>query len=175
VTYWLLPWTLPLYIQGHIMALLTFGWAWWGKPRYIQGILQTPWRKGFRWGDHWVTTIATWMGAKPGRFPEPGSRLWHHEVKSHAWRYEDHCLKASIISGIGLGVATDLWAFWLVLWLTAGPLWEAPGYLSALARYWKAGRAAGRPLWKIAYRGHGLERHGYAEDDHFNKLPWEVT
>ena len=175
MTHFLLPWTLPLHVQGHVIALLTMGWAWWGRPRYVRGMLQCPWREGFMWGEYWTTTIATWMGVDRQHPPAPGTRLWHHEVKSHVWRYEDHCLKAAVISAVGLGVAPEHWIMWLIIWLTSGPLWELPGYLSALARYWKPGRAAGLPLWEIAYRGHGLERHGYAEDDHYDKLPWDVA
>lgn len=170
MTYALLPWTLPLYLQGHVIALLTVGWAWWGRPTYQQGMLLCPWRPGFKWGQHWTTTLATWMGHRWDRRPSITSRLWFHEVMVHGRQYEDMCVLGALIGGV---CCFWSWELGLGIWLSSGPLWYAPGYVTALPRYWRAGREDGLGLWEIAYRGHEIERSAYAQDDDHDKDPWE--
>ena len=156
MTYWLIPFTLPLVLQGWIVAALAFCFGIWGRARFAQGILVCEWRPWFAARWPFVTTIAYAMGARAGG---PLYATWSHEIV-HVRQSEDLVLTALIIGGI-----VAIWQPWLGLgiYLSGGPLWQLPGFLSALPRYRRLGKSLGLKGWETMYYGSEHERSAYAQ------------
>ena len=156
MTFWLLPLTVPLFIQGYAVAGLTFCFGLWGRASFRNGILVCEWRPWFARRWPFVTTIAYAMGTREGG---PSDSTWEHEIV-HVRQSEDLSLLSLIIGGV-----VAIWEPWvgLGIYLSGGPLWQLPNFLTALPRYWRLGRSMGLRPWEIMYYGSEHERSAYAQ------------
>ena len=164
MTLWLLPFTIPLFIQGYIVAGLAYCCGLWGRAEFRNGILVCEWRPWFARRWPFVTTIAYAMGAREGG---PSDQTWRHEVV-HVRQAEDLVVLSAVV-----GAIVAIWNPWLGLglWLSGGPLWQLPNFLTALPRYRSAGRALNMQAWEIMYYGSSHELHAYAETNSSNWPP----
>ena len=127
MTYWLLPFTAPTYLQGYLVGLLSMMVGLTKSTRFHAGVLQLSWRPWFE--KHWrySTTIGACMGlhSKHGRWTE-----WHEW--RHISQYEDENLRGAIAGGL---LCIIDWRIGLVVWATSGALWLLPNFISGWIRH----------------------------------------
>ncbi|GAG04121.1 unnamed protein product, partial [marine sediment metagenome] len=70
-------------------------------------------------------------------------------------------ITAAIIGGI-VALLGNPW-LGLGIYLSGGPLWQLPGFLTALPRYRRLGKSLGLKGWETMYYGSEHERSAYAQ------------
>jgi len=140
---WLIPFTLPVLLQGWLLGLLslTFGIA--KSPRVKRGVMQLTWRDWI--ANRW--RYSTTLGACMWIHPQHGGTTEFHEFL-HVQQYEDEAMKAAWVLGI---VAFWEWKLALILYAFSGPLWLITNFIGGLARYGNA------------YYGSSHERAAYCQ------------
>lgn len=173
--FFLIPFTLPMFLWGHLYVGLMFVCFAARCPKYdTQSLaLTAEWRPWVTKFWKYSTVVGFGVIYQPGYSP----RVVQHE-RVHVRQLQDLSVQ-SLIAGV-LAAIAGLDAWWFVALWFAGPLWLLPNFLTTLARFGHIPKPEDVSWWdhyviNIMYRESEHERSAYEQDDHAHGFKQEES